>query len=202
MKVVLKVNRVMKSLLLLNKKIKDSKGFTLIEILLVAMLMFVVISMVSATYFLAINTSRGNIESATSRSDAGIAALRISKDLREATNLTMAEYDKIEFESYIDTDEDPETVYYYLEVEDGYYNLYRKIDDGQAKIIVTHVVNNKLFVYYTDINTPVDGMSTPVVVSDLDKIKIIEIYIYIDQSGAETPRTMKLETSVSLRNKI
>ncbi|MBE3092578.1 MAG: hypothetical protein IMZ51_02790 [Chloroflexi bacterium] len=196
----MKVNRAMKSLL--NKKIKDSKGFTLIEILLVAMLMFVVISMISATYFLAINTSKGNIESATSGSDARIAAYRITKDLREATNMTMAEYDEIEFKSYIDTDDDPETVYYYLESKDGYYNLYRKIDDGLAKIIVTHIVDNNLFAYYEDINTPVDGMSTPVEVSDLDKIKIIEIYIYIDQSGAESQRTMELKTSVALRNKI
>jgi type II secretory pathway pseudopilin PulG len=187
---------------LLNKKIKDSKGFTLIEVLLVAMLMFVVISMLSATYFLAINTSRGNIESATSRSDAGSAALRISKDLREATKLIMAEYDEIKFESNIDTDPDPEVVNYYLEGKDGYFNLYRKIDYGQEKIIVTHIIDDNLFDYYEDINTPEDGMPTPVVDSDLGKIKIIEIHIYIDQSGAPSQRTMKLETAVSLRNKI
>jgi type II secretory pathway pseudopilin PulG len=202
MKAVLKVIRAMK--LLLNKKIKDSKGFTLIEVLLVAMLMFVVISMLSATYFLAINTSRGNIESATSGSDARIAALRITKDLREADSLETAEYNNIIFYSNIDTDVELEKVNYYLEVENGYYNLYRKIDYGQAKIIVTHIVNNKfnipLFAYYEDINTPV--ASTPVVGSDLDRIKIIEIYIYIDQSGTGTQRTMKLETAVSLRNKI
>jgi len=187
---------------LLNKKIKDSKGFTLIEVLLVAMLMFVVISMLSATYFLAINTSRGNIESATSGSDARNAAYRISKDLREADSLETAEYNNIIFYSNIDTDVELEKVNYRLVSEDGYYNLYRKIDDGQAKIIVTHIVNNNLFTYYEDINTPVDGMSTPVVVSDLDKIKIIKICIYIDQSGVESPRTMKLETAVSLRNKM
>lgn len=200
MKVILKVIRAMKSLL--NKKIKDSKGFTLIEVLLVAMLMFVVISMVSVTYFLAINTSRDNIDTTTSGRDARLAVYRITKDLREAANLTMAEYDEIEFESYIDTDDDPETVYYYLESEDGYYNLYREIDDGGAKLVVAHIVDDNLFTYYEDINTPQDGMSTPVVALDLDKIKIIEIYIYIDQSGTETPRTMKLETAVSLRNKI
>ena len=210
MKFILKVIRAMKSRL--NKKIKDSKGFTLIEVLLVAMLMFVVISMISATYFLAINTSRGNIESATSRSDASIAALRISKDLREATSLTMAGDKEIKFTSNIDTDPDLEEVNYYLDYvsEDGYYNLCRKIDGVQEKIIVTHIIdcdlfNYNLFTYYTDINTPPDGMDTDPPVydpSDLDKIKIIEIYIYIDQSGVETQRTMKLETKVSLRNKI
>ena len=206
MKVVLKVIRVMK--LLLNKKIKDSKGFTLIELLLVAMLMFVVISMLSATYFLAINTSRGNIESATSRSDAGIAAYRISKDLRQATSLVMAGYKEIRFTSNIDTDPDPEEVYYYLEPKDVYFNLYRQIGTEPPKIIVTHIVDYNLFAYYeeiTDINTPGGGLDTDTPVVDLlvlNKIKIIEIYIYIDQSGAKSLRTMELKTSVALRNKI
>ncbi|MCG2790263.1 MAG: prepilin-type N-terminal cleavage/methylation domain-containing protein [Actinomycetia bacterium] len=187
------MNQVRKSLLLLNKKIKDSKGFTLIELLLVAMLMFVVISMISAIYVLSVNTSRDVIEVTTSGIDSRVTIYRISKDLREATNLTRAENDEIIFTSNVDSDDDYEVVNYYLVNEEGYYNLYRKIDDGEAKIIVTHIVNNKLFDYYSDINTPS---------SDLDKIKIIKIYIYIDQGGTESPRTMKLETSVSLRNKM
>ena len=187
---------------LLNKKIKDSKGFTLIELLLVVMLMFVVISMLSATYFLAINTSKGNIESATSGSDARNAAYRISKDLREATKLTMAEYDEIKFERKIDTDPFSEVVDYYLADEDGYHNLYRKIGTEDAKLVVTHIVDNNLFAYYEDIKTPPDGMEYPIEGSDLDKIKIIKIYIYIDQSGAKSLRTMELKTSVALRNKI
>lgn len=206
MKVILKVTRAMK--LLLNKKIKDSKGFTLIEVLLVAMLMFVVISMISVTYFLAINTSKDNIDTTTSGRDARLADYRITKDLREATNLTMAGDDNIKFIREIDTDPYSEEVNYYLESEDGYNNLYREIDGGGAKLIVTHIVNDNLFAYYediTDINTPGGALDADPPVDDssvLDEIKIIEIYIYIDQSGTETQRTMKLETAVSLRNKI
>ena len=199
MKVVLKVIQAMKSLL--NKKIKDSEGFTLIEVLLAAMLMFVVISIVSGTYFLAINTSKANIDTATSGSDARLAAYRITKDLREADSLETVECDNIIFYSNIDTDEDLEKVNYYLVSKDEYYNLCRKIDDGQEKIIVTHIIdydlfNYDLFTYYTDINIPMD------VDTELKDIKIIEIFIYIDQSGTETLRTMKLETAVSLRIKI
>lgn len=201
MKVILKAFRVIQSLLL-NKKIKDSKGLTLIELLLVVMLMLVVISMVSVTYFLAINTSKDNIDTTTSGRDARLAAYRITKDLREANSLETAEYNNIIFYSYIDTDDDPEKINYSLVSEDGYYNLYREIDDEGAKLLVTHVVDNNLFTYYEDINEPTGGMEYPIVDSDLDKIKIIEIYIYIDQSGVETPRTMKLETAVSLRDKI
>jgi prepilin-type N-terminal cleavage/methylation domain-containing protein len=186
---------------LLNKKIKDSKGFTLIEILLVTMLMLIVISMLSATYFLAINTSSGNIESATSGSDARNAAYRISKDLREATKLTMAEYSEIKFERKIDTDPYFEVVDYYLADEDGYHNLYRKIGTEDAKIVATKIVKNDLFTYYTDINTPEGGM-TSVSEADLGNIKIIEIKLSIDQSGAESPRTMELKTLIALRNKI
>ena len=201
MKVILKVNQVIKSLLL-NKKIKDSKGFTLIEILLVAMLMFVVISMISATYFLAINTSKDTIDTTTSGRDARLAAYRITKDLRETIDLSIAKNDEIEFKSDVDSDGDYEIVNYSLVSEDGHYTIYRKIDTEDAKIVATKIVKNDLFTYYSDINTPEGGLVTPVGSSELNEIKIIEIYIHIDQSGVESPRTMKLETSVSLRNKM
>jgi len=166
------------------------------ELLLVAMLMFIIIGMVSVTYFLAINTSRSNIDTTTSGRDARLAVYRITKDLRQASSLETAEYDNIIFYSNIDADDEPEKVKYNLVSEDVYYNLYREIDDGGAKLVVTHIIDNNLFIYYTDINVP------KVDYTELGDIKIIEINIYIDQSGTETPRTMKLETVVALRNKI
>jgi len=112
----------------------------------------------------------------------------------------MAEYDEIKFERKIDTDPYFEVVYYYLE-EDEYYTLYRKIDTEDAKIVAAKIVKNDLFTYYTDINTPANGM-TSISEAELGNIKIIEIKLSIDQSGAESPRTMELKTSVALRNKI
>ncbi|OFW53642.1 MAG: hypothetical protein A2163_07440 [Actinobacteria bacterium RBG_13_35_12] len=191
--------------LLLNKKIKDSGGFTLVEILLVVMLIFIVVSMVSATYILSANTSRDVIEITTSGIDSKTAIYRISKDLREAKNISVAYNDSIIFNSNVYIEEDSfevfEEVNYYLVSKDGYYNLYRKVDEEDARVVATNIVNNDLFSYYTGINIPENGMETPVSEAELESIKIIEIKLSIDQGGTESNRTMELKTSIYLRNK-
>ena len=191
--------------LLLNKKIKDSGGFTLVEILLVVMLIFIVVSMVSATYILSANTSRVVIEITTSGIDSKTAIYRISKDLREAKNISVAYNDSIIFNSNVYIEEDSfevfEEVNYYLVSKDGYYNLYRKVDEEDARVVATNIVNNDLFSYYTGINIPENGMETPVSEAELESIKIIEIKLSIDQGGTESNRTMELKTSIYLRNK-
>jgi len=203
MKVTFLVIRAMK--LKLNNKSKDSGGFTLVELLLVVMLIFIVVSIVSATYILSVNTSRDVIEITTSGIDSKTAIYRMSKDLREAKDISIAENDRIIFTSNVypeyDSFEVFEEVNYYLVSENSYYNLYRKVDEEDAKIVAAKIVKNDLFTYYTDINTPANGM-TSVSEAELENIKIIEIKLSIDQSGAESPRTMELKTSVALRNKI
>jgi len=187
--------------LLLIKKIKDTKGFTLVELLLVMVLIIVVVSMVSATFIISVNTSRDIIEITTSGIDSRVIMYRISKDLREAINLTVAKNDEIIFQSDVDSDGNYEILNYYLANADGHYNLYRKIDDDSAKIAAINIINNNLFAYYTDINTPEGGMDT-VDETELASIKIIEIKLSIDQGGTESERTMELKTSIALRNKI
>ncbi|MFA5014257.1 MAG: prepilin-type N-terminal cleavage/methylation domain-containing protein [Actinomycetota bacterium] len=193
------MTQVMK--LLLIKKIKDTKGFTLVELLLVMVLIIVVVSMVSATFIISVNTSRDIIEITTSGIDSRVIMYRISKDLREAINLTVAKNDEIIFQSDVDSDGNYEILNYYLANADGHYNLYRKIDDDSAKIAAINIINNNLFAYYTDINTPEGGMDT-VDETELASIKIIEIKLSIDQGGTESERTMELKTSIALRNKI
>jgi hypothetical protein len=157
--------------------------------------------MVSATFIYSINTSRDVIEITTSGIDSRVTIYRISKDLREAINLTMAENDEIIFQSDVDSDGDYEILNYYLANADGHYNLYRKVDDESAKIAAINIVKNNLFTYYTGINTPEGGMDT-VDETELASIKIIEIKLSIDQGGTESVRTMELKTSIALRNRI
>lgn len=171
------------------------------ELLLVMVLIIVVVSMISVTFIISTNTSRDVIDITTSGIDSRVTMYRISKDLREAINLTVAENDEITFQSDVDSDGDYEIVNYYLEDADGHYTLYRKVDDESAKIAAINIVKNDLFAYYTDINTPEGGMST-VDDTELSSIKIIEIKLSIDQGGTESARTMELKTSIALRNKI
>jgi competence protein ComGC len=184
--------------LLQIKKIGDSRGFTLVEILLVVLLIFVVVGVVSMTYI----TSKDVVNITTSEIDARTTMYRISKDIREALSLSIAKDDELKFLCNIDSDEDYEILDYYLIGESGYYNLYRKVDEEQGKILITHIVNNSLFEYYSGIETIGTALTTPVAEVELNNVKIIKINIDIDQEGSPSNRTMNLDTIITLRNKI
>jgi prepilin-type N-terminal cleavage/methylation domain-containing protein len=185
-----------------GKKIKDNEGFTMIEMLLVVLLIVVIVSMVSATYLLSGNTSRDIVDITTSMIDSRVVIYRLTKDLRESSDITQAYADSIIFKSNVDDDGDDEEVNYYLTAEGSYYELYRKIDTGPAKFVATNIIDNNLFTYYTDVGIPEGGVSTPVSTEELGNIKMIGIELKIDQSGEDTQRKMELETVVSLRNRI
>jgi len=189
----------MKSLLI--KRIKDSKGFSLVELLLVVLLIVIIVSIISGAYILSINTSREVVDVTTSVIDSKTAMYRVSKDLREIIDISSAEADDITFRSNVDDDEGYEVLEYYLSAEEGYYNLYREVDGGGASLVVSKIVNINIFTYYTGVNIPEGGMDA-VSEEELGNIKIIEININIDQGGTESNRTMDLKTSITLRNRI
>ena len=187
----------------LQDKLKDNTGLTIVELMLAALLMFVIVGGVSLTYFTSANATENIMSSATSEIDARVAMYRISKDLREATSIEEADHYGIKFMSNIDSDEEYEEVSYYLEyTEHGYYNLYRKVDNEPEKIIAVNVINGSedFLKYYTDEGE--NNLSSPVDESELDNIKRVDINIFIDQEKPyETNRTMHLKTSVTLRNR-
>lgn len=194
-----KVNQVMKSLL--NKKIRDSKGFTIIELLLVVMLMVIVVTIVSGTYLMSINASKNIIDITTNEIDARVVIYRITKDLREAIDISTAKDDEMIFKGNVDVDEDMESVRYYAQLhDDGYYELYRQIDSGGAAVVANYVIDADIFTYYTGVNTPEGGLTTPVVEEDKSNIRLIDINISIDQNGVETDKTMDMDTIIYLRN--
>ncbi len=188
--------------LLQIKRIKDQYGFSMVELLIVILLIFLIVGMVSAAYLQSISTTRDVINITISEIDSRVAMYRISKDIREAVNISIANNNEVKFTSNIDSDEDYETVHYYLESSSGHYNLMRSIDDGSGKVVITHIVNNELFTYYSALETPEGGFNMPVAEINLNKIKIINITINVDQSGAQSLRTMELDTVITLRNKI
>ncbi len=200
MKEIFIVIRAMK--LKLNIKFKGSKGFTLIELLLVMGLIFLIVSMVSATFLLSINTSRDTIDMTTSAIDSRLITYRISKDLRETIYIDTAAANNIIFRSNVDDDSDYELLNYYFVAVDGYYTLFRKVDEGNAHIVASKIINENIFTYYTGINMPEGGIVFPVTEEEKGDIKIVEINLSIDQTGADSARTMELRTSITLRNRI
>ena len=183
-------------------KLKNEIGFTLVELMLATLLMVVVVSMISMTLINSSNTSKNVISIAASEIDARTAIYRISKDIRELNNIELADKDNIKFTSNVDSDEDYETVtYYLLSSESGYYDLYRKVDSDPEKIIITNIISNDFFLYYIDLSG--DNLTAPVSESELRNIKIVKINIAVDQeeSGGSN-RTFRLGTQITLRNKI
>lgn len=186
----------------LIKNLKKDNGMTLIELLLVIILIVVIVVLISATLIQSANTSKGVIDIAASEIDSRLALYRMSKDIRETFYITSADYNSITLACNVDGDDAYETVSYYLESEDSHYKLMRQVDGAAPKIIINNVVDYNIFVYYQDTGFPEDEIATPVEEINLNKIKIIELYISIDQSGAGSLRTMDLNTTVTLRNKL
>jgi len=189
----------------LYKKIKgnvrDNKGFTIVELMLTMGLIVIVVSLVSSAYFLSANTSKSVVDITTSEIDSRLILYRISKDIREAIEISEAGVSSITFKSNVDDDDDYETVRYYLETKNGYHTLYRKVDNESPHYVADKIINDNIFTYYTGVDMPEGGM-TSVSGEELGNIKIININLSIDQSGAASSRTMELKTNITLRNRI
>jgi type II secretory pathway pseudopilin PulG len=183
------------------KKIKDDGGFTLIELIITVALIFLVVSAVSATFIIAINTSGDVIDVITSVKDSRLIIYRISRDIREAVEISEAESDSVTFRSFMYIGNDYEVINYYLVSDDGYYTLYRKEGDGAPRAVASKIINNNVFTYYTGVDEPENGMGS-VSTEELDSIKIIKIDLSVDQSGSATDRTMDLKTQIALRNRV
>ncbi len=187
-----------------NKNLKtDQKGFSLVEMLLVILLIFTIVALVSSLLISTENTSRDIISIVKSEIDARLVLYRISKDIRETHKIITADEHEVIFDSNIDSDEYYERVRYYLVSDGGHYNLYRQIDSEASDLFIKNIVDNSIFTYYSGLSTPEGGMTVPVTDDELlETIKYVDITVNIDQSGASSPRTMTLDTIITLRNRI
>jgi prepilin-type N-terminal cleavage/methylation domain-containing protein len=196
----MKVSRA--TLLRQNKIIRDQKGFSMVEMLLVLLLISIIVALASAVFVSSQNTSRDVVNIVRSEIDARLALYRISKDIREVDEILSADVHEVSFKSNVDADEYFETVYYYLQSEGGHYNLYRQVDSGTADLFIENIVDNAVFTYYTELGVPENGLDVPVAVEELANIEFVDIAVSIDQSGTQSLRTMELSTLITLRNRM
>ncbi len=185
----------------IKKRLKQDSGFSLVELMVVSLLMFLIVGTATLTYFTSVNSTETTLSIAASITDTRTAMYRITKDLREISSIEEADTGEIRFNGNVDQDEDLEEVHYYLESDGGFYNLFRKIDSAEGKIVVSHVISGEIFEYF--VNFGEDSLTTPIVATELDNIKNININLIIDQEETtEGDRTMNLATSITLRNRI
>lgn len=185
-------------------KLKRQDGFSLTELLIVLVLIFIIVALVSAVLISSENTSRDVISMAQSEMDARVALYRITKDLRETHNIIMADNDEIIFDTNVDADDYFEQVHYYLSADGSCYDLYRQVDSGTSNLLIKNIVGTDIFKYYTGITEP-EGEITdlPITLEEqLKSIKHVNILVDIDQSGSPSARTMTLDTLITLRNRI
>jgi prepilin-type N-terminal cleavage/methylation domain-containing protein len=186
------------------KRLKNDKGMTLVELLLSSLLILIIVSLTSLSYFNSINSSETTINIATSVRDARTAMYRITKDIREISDIEEADKDKVTFYSNVNSDEEFEKIEYYLEEdedEEGYFNLIRSVDDEGEKIIAGHLISDEVFSYKSYYGE--ESIETPLESFELGSVKNIIVNLIIDQeSTTEGSRTMNLETSIALRNRI
>lgn len=182
------------------KIIKNQKGFSLVEMLLVILLIFIIVALVSSLFITSGRTSRDVINIVRSEIDARLVLYRISKDIRETNDIITANSNEVIFKSNVDEDEYYERIRYYLVAEDSHFNLYRQVDSAEARLYIKNIVDSEIFSYYSDLGVPAEAM--PVSEEELQNIKFIDISVSIDQSGVPSVRTMDLDTMITLRNRI
>ncbi len=184
------------------KIIKDQKGFSLVEMLLVVLLIFIIVALVSSLFLTSGRTNRDVINIVRSEIDARLVIYRISKDIRETHDIIKATNDEVIFMSNVDEDEYYETIRYYLVAEESHFNLYRQVDSDDGRLYIKNIVLPDIFLYYSDLGVPADEGTMPVTEEELQNIRFVDITINIDQSGSTSVRTMELNTMITLRNRI
>jgi len=196
---VLKAREVMK--LLPPDKFRSNAGFTLVELLLSTLLITIIVGLVTMSYLNSTKATEATLNIVTSVKDARTAMYRITKDMREISVIEEADADEVRFQSNVDSDDEAEEVHYYLESDEGFFNLLRQVDSGDGKIVVTHLINNQIFTYTTGFGQ--GSLTVPVDPEELVNIRNIGINLVIDQeSTTEGNRTTNLVTSITLRNRV
>ncbi len=188
----------------LFNKFKSEKGITLVELMVSSLIIAIIVGLTTLSYFNSINATETTINIATSVRDARTAMYRITKDIREISDIEAADNDEVIFYSNVDADQSFEKIHYYVEDnedEEGYFNLLRAVDDGDGKIIAIHLISNEIFSYISYYGG--DSMDTPLEPFELRSVRSISVNLIIDQeSTTEGNRTMNLETYIALRNRI
>lgn len=184
------------------KIIKDQKGFSLVEMMLVILLLFIIVALVSSLFITSGRTNRDVINIVKSEIDARVVIYRISKDIRETHDIITANNNEVIFMSNVDGDEYYEEIRYYLVSEDSHFNLYRQVDNGEARLYMKNIITPDVFLYYSDLGVPADEGSLPVTDEELQNIRFVDMTVHIDQSGTSSLRTMELNTMITLRNRI
>ncbi len=195
----------------------NTKGFTLIEIIITVTITATIFVLISEFLLLAIRTEDYVNEQNQAVIETRTALDVMIRELREAAPADTGAYpiftaSEQELIFFADTDKDDTTerVRYFLdgsELKRGYIEAtgnpieYLEINE-EVSILSRYIRNgiNPVFSYYNE-NYPTDTVNNPLTLpADLDAIRMVKIKLETNVDPARVPNTFTLDTFVHLRN--
>jgi prepilin-type N-terminal cleavage/methylation domain-containing protein len=170
---------------------KKENGFSIVEMLLVVFIIAIVATVISMLYISSVRSQKDLLNKAGSESNLRVTMYSIAKDIREATNVSLAQNNRIIFNSGSDIIE------YVLTST----TLNKKVTSGgntTTKYIMDYITDNNIFSYYLTST----GSSLPVPLSaHLSDFKLVNINFTVNKEPSAPVKAVSLSTMVALRNR-
>jgi prepilin-type N-terminal cleavage/methylation domain-containing protein len=175
--------------------LKKENGFSIIEMLLVFFIIGIIATVISMIYIYSVRSQKDLLNKAGSESNLRNTMYIVAKDIREATDVSIATNDYIQFNSGLDVIE------YKLTASNGTYTLSKKTTSGSnisTKFIMESITNNNIFSYY--LTSSGAALSVPLSVH-LTDFKLVNLSFIVNKEPLIPAKAVNLSTMVSLRNR-
>ena len=174
---------------------KRENGFSIIEMLIVIFIIAIIATVISILYISSVRSQRDLLNKAGLEANLRTTIYSISKDIREATNISIAGYDNLKFISGSDIIE------YKLSSSNGTYILNKYVTSGgstSTKFIMDYIIDNNIFSYNLKDSL---GENLPVLLTDqLSKLILVNLNFTVNKEPLAPAKAVILSTKVSLRN--
>jgi prepilin-type N-terminal cleavage/methylation domain-containing protein len=175
-----------------RRRLSDERGLTLVEVLVVVLITGIVITIAGASAVNALRFEREQTAHVSALNQAKIATERLTRDLRGADPLFVAEDNRIRYQ--VRRPGGMTTVEYRLDGD----NLV--VDDGTERVVLRGVVlppGQPLFSYF---NLAREQLPLPEEGPDIPNVEVRSVTVMLQVPYGERGQTVQLETNIMLRN--
>ena len=179
--------------------LKSAKGFSLVEMLIVVLIISVIAGIISTVYITSVKSQKDILNKASSETNIRTSLYSITKDIREATGVLSATNNYLKFNADINNDSVSEDVEYILTGSSSVYTLNKKVNGGSNIFIMDHITDSSIFSYFTDSSG--SALQVPLSSQNLSAFKLVKINFTVNREPSNPVKSVSLSTVVSLRNR-
>ncbi|MHB1376816.1 MAG: PilW family protein [Candidatus Humimicrobiaceae bacterium] len=179
--------------------LKKENGFGLVEMLIVVFIIAIIATVISLLYISSVRSQRDLLNKAGLEANLRTTLYSMTKDIREATSVSKAESDSLEFRADINNDSVSEDVEYIFSGL-GPYTLNKKINGGSDIFIMSYIRDKNIFSYFSD-SSEDSKLQPPLDAQNLSSFKMIKIEFIVNRESSNPVKEVSLSTFVSLRNR-